>query len=128
MNFNNILIGSEDPDRLVEYYTKVLGAPAMSDGGYTGWQIGTGFVSVGAHSEVKGRSVHPGRIIWNIETTQVREEYDRMVAAGAIVVAEPYGFEGFPDALIATLADPDGNLFQLMSPMGPEMTSSSDQG
>jgi len=40
MNFNNILIGSEDPQRLVEYYTKLLGAPTMSEGGYTGWQIG----------------------------------------------------------------------------------------
>ena len=27
MDFNSILIGSEDPERLVEYYTKVLGEP-----------------------------------------------------------------------------------------------------
>ena len=30
MNFNSILIGSEDPDRLVEYYTRVLGEPTMA--------------------------------------------------------------------------------------------------
>ncbi|MEA2623867.1 MAG: hypothetical protein QOH61_2777, partial [Chloroflexota bacterium] len=35
MNFNSILIGSENPQRLAEYYTKVLGEPAMADGGYT---------------------------------------------------------------------------------------------
>jgi predicted enzyme related to lactoylglutathione lyase len=94
----------------------------MADGGYTGWALGTGWVTVGPHSEVQGRNAHPGRIIWNLETPNVRAEFDRMVAAGAIVVAEPYGFEDSPpDALIATLADPDGNLFQLMSPMGPEM-------
>ena len=29
MDFNSLLIGSEDPARLVEYYTKVLGEPAM---------------------------------------------------------------------------------------------------
>ncbi len=45
-----------------------------------------------------------------------------MKAAGAIVVAEPYAFEAPPDATvsnssIATLADPDGNYFQLTSPM-----------
>ena len=119
MNFNSILIGSEDPDRLVEYYTRMFGAPAMSDGGYTGWLIGSGFVSVGAHSEVHGQNSAPGRLIWNIETADVRTEFDRMAAAGAIVVREPYGFEGYPDALIATLADPDGNYFQLMSPMEP---------
>jgi predicted enzyme related to lactoylglutathione lyase len=120
MNFNNILIGSEDPGRLVDYYTKLFGKPAMDDGGYTGWQIGSGFVAVGPHSEVKGKSAHPGRLIWNIETPDVQGEFERMKAAGAIVVREPYSFDEIPDAAgmsIATLADPDDNYFQLMSPM-----------
>ncbi|MEO6351263.1 MAG: VOC family protein [Candidatus Limnocylindrales bacterium] len=120
MNFNSILIGSDDPDRLVEYYTRVLGGPRFSDGGYTGWQIGSGMVSIGAHSEVSGLSAQPGRLIWNIESADVQGEFDRMVAAGAIVVREPYGFEQAHGALVATLADPDGNYFQLMSPMGPD--------
>jgi predicted enzyme related to lactoylglutathione lyase len=117
MNFNSIMIGSEDPERLVEYYKKLFGEPAMSDGGYTGWQIGDGSMTVAAHDQVHGRSAHPGRIIWNIETPDVKGEFDRMVAAGAIVVREPYGFEEMPDAWVATLADPDDNYFQLMSPM-----------
>ena len=54
-----------------------------------------------------------------IETADVKGEFDRMKAAGAIVVREPYSFEEYPDAWIATLADPDGNYFELMSPMGP---------
>jgi predicted enzyme related to lactoylglutathione lyase len=119
VNFNNILIGSEDPQRLVDYYTKIFGKPAMSDGGYTGWQIGSGFIAVGPHSEVKGKSAHPGRIIWNIETADVKGEFDKMKAAGAIVVREPYSFEGYPDSWIATLADPDDNYFQLTTPMDP---------
>ena len=32
MNVNSIMIGSEDPKRLVDYYTKILGKPAMSEG------------------------------------------------------------------------------------------------
>ncbi len=119
MNFNSILIGSEDPQRLVEYYTRLFGEPTMADASYTGWLIGRGFVSVGAHDQVQGKNTHPGRLIWNIETPDVRGVFDRFVAAGAIVVREPYGFEGYPDFLIATLADPDDNYFQLMSPMGP---------
>lgn len=118
MNFNSILIGSEDPARLVEFYTRLFGEPTMAEGGYTGWLIGTGFVTVGPHSEVTGRNVHPGRLIWNIECDDVRGTFDRFRADGAEVVAEPYTFEG-SDGQIATLADPDGNLFQLMSPMGP---------
>jgi predicted enzyme related to lactoylglutathione lyase len=119
MDFNSILIGSEDPQRLVDYYTKLFGEPGMSDGGYTGWQLGTGFVTVGPHTEVKGRNTHPGRIIWNIETPDVKGEFERFKAAGAIVITEPYNFEMAPDAWIATFADPDDNYFQLMSPMAP---------
>jgi predicted enzyme related to lactoylglutathione lyase len=117
MNLNSILIGSEDPQRLAEYYTRLLGEPTMADGGYTGWQLGTGWLTVGPHDQVHGRNAHPGRIIWNIESADVRADFERLVAAGAIVVAEPYGVE--QEGWIATLADPDDNYFQLMSPMGP---------
>jgi predicted enzyme related to lactoylglutathione lyase len=121
MNFNSILIGSADPQRLVDYYSKVLGEPGFSDSGYTGWQIGSGFVTVGPHSEVSGKNPQPGRLIWNIECDDVPGTFERFRAAGAIVVREPYTMEGAPpDAYIATLADPDDNYFQLMSPMSPE--------
>jgi predicted enzyme related to lactoylglutathione lyase len=119
MDLNSILIGSEDPQRLVDYYTKLLGEPAFSEGGFTGWPIGSGFVTVGAHSEVKGRNPNPGRVIWNIETPDVQEVFDKLKAAGGIVVAEPYSFEGAPGSWIATFEDPDGNYFQLMTPMDP---------
>ena len=42
MDFNSILIGSEDPQRLVDYYTKVIGEPTFSgEGEFAGWQIGS---------------------------------------------------------------------------------------
>jgi predicted enzyme related to lactoylglutathione lyase len=119
MNFNSLLIGSEDPEGLSEYYSKLFGEPSYADGGFTGWQIGGGWITVGPHDEVNGKNAHPGRLIWNIETADVQGEFDRLVAAGATVVKEPYSpgeFEG----LIATFTDPDDNYFQLMSPMGPE--------
>ena len=116
MDFNNVLIGSEDPQRLVDYYTKLLGTPGFSDGGYSGWQVGSGFISIGPHSEVHGKNTHPGRLILNFETQDVQGDFDRMVAAGAIVIKEPYTFEEQPGSWIATLADPDDNYFQLTSP------------
>ena len=122
MNFNSILIGSENPRALSAFYAKVLGEPTYNENdgeGYTTWLIGTGSVSIGPHSEVKGRNDTPGRLIWNIETTDVKGEAERFRAAGATVVAEPYSFEGYPDAWIATFEDPDGNYFQLMTPMEP---------
>jgi predicted enzyme related to lactoylglutathione lyase len=117
MNLNGILIGSEDPKRLTDYYAKLFGPPRLDEGGYTGWQIGTGWLTIGHHDQVTGRSAHPGRVIWNIETADVRGEFEKMKAAGATVVREPYGVGDTDEGLIATLADPDDNYFQLMSPM-----------
>jgi predicted enzyme related to lactoylglutathione lyase len=116
MNFNSILIGSEDAPALIAYYTKLFGEP-FSDGDFAGWQLGTGWLTVGPHSEVHGTNPQPGRLLWNLETTRVEAEFAKLAAAGAIVVREPYSFEGLPDSRIATLADPDGNYFQLMTPM-----------
>ena len=121
MKLTGILIGSEDPQRLADYYAKVLGEPGMSDNGFTGFQLGEAWVSVGPHSEVHGRNADPGRVIWNIETDDVRRDFERFRDAGATVVQEPYtpgddtGDAG--DFLIATFEDPDGNYFQLMSTM-----------
>jgi predicted enzyme related to lactoylglutathione lyase len=120
VDFNSILIGSEHPERLVEYYTRLLGEPRFTDGGYTGWQLGTGWVTVGPHDQVKGRNAHPGRIIWNIETTDVVGDFERFKAAGGIVIAEPYAFGEGESPSIATFADPDDNYFQLTAPM-PEV-------
>jgi predicted enzyme related to lactoylglutathione lyase len=119
MNFNSVLIGSDNPGRLIEYYTKLFGEPAFQDEGYSSWQLGSGVISIGGHSEVSGPNTHPGRIILNLETSDVQGEFARLQAAGARVIREPYGFEGYPDMWIATLADPDDNYFQLTTPMEP---------
>jgi predicted enzyme related to lactoylglutathione lyase len=124
MNLNSILIGSENPQRLADFYTKLFGEPTWNEGGYIGWMIGSGAVTVGPHDEVTGQNPQPGRIIWNIETPDVKGNFERFKASGATVVAEPYGASDSPDeGLIATLADPDGNYFQLMSPMPAEVTA-----
>jgi predicted enzyme related to lactoylglutathione lyase len=119
MNFNSLLIGSENPDRLKEYYTKLFGKPTFDEGGYFGWQLGNGFMTVGPHDQVKGKNTTPGRLIWNIETTDVKGQFNKLKAAGATVVKEPYSMGEAPgqDMLISTFSDPDGNYFQLMSPM-----------
>ena len=125
MNFNGILIGSDDPQRLADYYRKLFGEPDYDDGGYTTWLMGSGSVSIGPHSEVHGKNPAPGRIIYNIESDDVKGDFDRWKGAGAIVVREPYDFEQAPGAWIATFADPDDNYFQLMSPFDMDSMGSS---
>lgn len=119
MNFTGVLIGTDDPQRLRDYYTKLFGKPNWDEGGYFGWQIGSGSMTVGPHDQVKGKNAAPGRLIWNIETADVRGEFARLKGAGATVVKEPYQMGEAPgqQAWITTLSDPDGNYFQLISPM-----------
>jgi predicted enzyme related to lactoylglutathione lyase len=93
MNLNGILIGSEDPQRLTAYYTRLFGEPGWAGGDFRGWQLGTGHV------------------------TDVHGNFERLKAAGATVVQEPYQPGEAPEGWIATLADPDDNYFQLISPM-----------
>ena len=94
MNLNGILIGSENPAALTAYYTKVFGDPGWKGDEFTGWQIGSGWMAVGPHDQVKGRNAHSGRLIWNIETSDVQGEFERLNAAGATVVREPYKPDG----------------------------------
>ncbi len=102
------------PKVLAAFYETVFGKPAdMLEGSWSGWQLGNAFFSVGEHSEMKGPAKDPGRVMFNLETDQVKEEFNRIKSAGATVIKEPYEMQG---AWIATLADPDGNYFQLMSP------------
>jgi predicted enzyme related to lactoylglutathione lyase len=119
MKLNNIMIGTEEPKTLVDFYTKVLGEPMWNEGGFVGWQPGGGAsLMIGAHSEVKGRNEMPGRLIFFFEVPDVRKEFERVKGLGATVVQEPYNpAEDESQMLLATFEDPDGNYFQLASPM-----------
>ncbi len=124
MNLNSILIGSDDPQRLADFYSKLFGEPMWNEGGFIGWMIGSGALTVGPHDQVSGTNADPARIIWNIESADVKGDFERFKSAGATVIRDPYNpGEESDDGLIATLADPDSNYFQLMSPMGPEASA-----
>lgn len=121
MNLNSIMLGSEDSKKLGDFYAKVLGPPnpEWSDdaGGWFGFQAGDGGLAIGPHSEVKGKNQHPGRIMLNFETTDLKAEFERIKGLGAEVVAEPY--EPGEGMQMCTFADPDGNYFQLSTPWNP---------
>lgn len=117
LKVSSIMVGTDQPQIMADFYTKVLGRnPDMSDTDNAGWSLGGVFFGVGAHSEVKGQSKEPARIILNLETEQINEEFERIKGAGANVVKELYEMEGMAGMWIATFSDPDGNYFQLMTP------------
>jgi predicted enzyme related to lactoylglutathione lyase len=117
LNLNSVMIGTKQVRALTDFYAKMIGRPAdMVDdrNGFAGWQVGSANFSVLDHSEMGGAAKDPGRVMFNFETAQVKEEFERMKAAGAAVIREPYEIGG---GWVATLADPDGNYFQLVTPM-----------
>lgn len=120
LNFNSILVFSEDPKKLSDFYEKVLQAgPNWVEGGYYGFMAGQGMITFGPHDKVSGKSKEPERIMLNFETPDVKEEFERIKELGATVIKEPYqmGMEEEDwKGWIATFADPDGNYFQLMTP------------
>jgi predicted enzyme related to lactoylglutathione lyase len=117
LNLNSVMIGTRQPAVLAAFYEKVVGKPAGmvdEENGFWGWEVGSSYLSVLDHSEMGGNTKDPGRIMFNFETSQVKEEFERIKAAGATIIREPYEMGG---GWIATLADPDGNYFQLVTPM-----------
>jgi predicted enzyme related to lactoylglutathione lyase len=95
----------------------VLGKPADwvdEEHGFYGWQVGSSYLSVMEHSEMGGKAKDPGRVMFNLQTSTVKEEFERIKTSGVTVIREPYEMGG---GWIATLADPDGNYFQLVTPM-----------
>ncbi len=118
LNLNSVMIGTKQLKVLAAFYEKVLGKPAEmvdEENGFYGWAAGASYFSILDHSEMAGSTKDPGRVMLNFETTQVKEEFERIKALGGKVISEPYEMGG---GWIATLADPDGNYFQLVTPMG----------
>jgi predicted enzyme related to lactoylglutathione lyase len=118
LNLNSVMIGTTQPQVLATFYEQVIGKPAdmvEPDQGFYGWQVGSAFLGILEHSKMEGQAKDPGRMMLNFETAQVQDEFERITALGAVVITAPYAMGG---GWIATLADPDGNYFQLMTPMG----------
>lgn len=119
LNLNSILLSSDKPRRLIEFYEKVLEKKSVDwgEGDWGGFEIGNAWLTIGPHDQVKGNSKEPQRLMFNFETDDVPREFDRIKALGAKVIADPYQPEQEQDMWIATFQDPDGNYFQLMTPM-----------
>lgn len=120
LNLNSIMLNSDNYERLGAFYGEVLQTkPVMEDknGGMIGYKAGDTFLSVFSHDKVHGKSTSPERIILFFEAKDVKAEFERVKAIeGAEVVKEPYQPMPEGDYWIATMADPDGNYFQLVTP------------
>ena len=121
LRLGSILLSSENPSALVDFYRKVLPTDvAWEAGGFTGLLAGDRMLIIGPHEKVSGQNTNPERIIFNFETDDVRGECARLQDLGVTVIQDAYHPDEMddPNYLIATCCDPDGNYFQLVSPLG----------
>ncbi len=121
MKLTAIMLGSDNAKALGAFYTKLLGDPGWNNDDWFGFDIGGNQLIIGPHSEVKGKNDSPGRLMFVLETDDVKADFEKLKSAGAAVVAEPYQ-PSMDDqkGWLATFSDLDGNYFQLATPWKQE--------
>jgi predicted enzyme related to lactoylglutathione lyase len=120
LNFNSIIIFSDNPTALVDFYKKVFEKDTDWTGGdFTGFKVGDGYLVFGPHDKVHGKNSNSERIMFNLESDDVMHDFERIKEIGAKVIAEPYHPSEEDDiegSKLATFEDPDGNYFQVTTP------------
>ncbi len=119
MKLNGVQIGAENAKELAKFYTKAFGEPKWAmPSDWFGWDIGSGHLYFGPHSEVKGKSTEPQRVMIALEDTNVASAFAKLIKAGGTEITKPYNpGSDSPDFWLATVADPEGNYLQLSTPM-----------
>ena len=115
-----IIIGSENAKKLGKFYKDVLGLKSNMEMEYgddksygIGFDLGNKVgLFVTDHSKVKGKSVLPDRVMFNLEVDDIEKEVARLKKEKVKVVTDTYHIEDY--GMIATFEDPDGNYFQLV--------------
>ena len=109
-------IWSEDVNNLLPFYRDLLGLePSVQIPGFVVLgELGAPALALGTHSEVHGRNTDPARHMVALWSDDVRTDWKRLKEAGVEFVEDP---TDYPNARIATLKDPEGNLVQLLQPL-----------
>lgn len=110
-------ITTNQQKELSNFYQRLLEIePAWSSNDVTGFMLGDFRLEIAKHDQVSGKNDTPARLFFDLMVEDVRTEFDRIVALGATVIQEPYDFaDDGMKMVIATLADLDGNYFQLVA-------------
>ena len=107
-NLGSLLIGSSQVDAMKDWYRACFSAEENEMGAFV---FGGVQVFIEEHSEVSGPNENGHRIIMNLDVTGCRDLEAHLQAQGTTWVRE---VEQMPFGLISTVADPDGNLLQII--------------
>ena len=108
-------VNSQEPEKLIAFYRDVVGLTVNPDFGPGAFIVGSStFVAfiVEGHSEVRGATKEPHRVLLNFIVSDLAAEETRLKEQGVEFVMSGTKEPGF--GTIATFVDPDGNYCQLM--------------
>jgi len=98
---------------MARFYRETLGlAPRSDKADFVNFDWSGVRLSVGVHDRVEGTSRDPLRLMINLTVTDIRAVHDRLVRAGVVFTRAPEREDW--GGWVATFADPDGNVLQLM--------------
>ena len=108
-------IWSEDIQKnLLPFYRDVLGLPLaidMPEFVVLGSDPTGPSVTLGTHSEVKGKNMDPARHMVGLATDDIHADVQRLKSKGVEFIEEPTAFD---NVTVATFKDPEGNYLQLV--------------
>jgi predicted enzyme related to lactoylglutathione lyase len=105
-------ITSENPERLMKFYMDVIGLPKNPNMGDGAVDAGGTTIGFDGHSDTKGSTKEPSRVLIDLFVDDIAAEQKRLEAAG-VKFSRSQGKE-YWGGIISTFADPDGNLVQLI--------------
>lgn len=117
-----ILIYSENPDKLMEFYRDILELKLENkldipnDYGYMFTISGDFKLWIGKHSQVRGVTKEPFRHIFNLYVTSVTEWYEKIKDKAEIISPPqrtPFATQENP-VYVSTFLDPEKNCWQFM--------------
>ncbi len=95
------------------FYVDVLRLDPRSDRDrFVNFELGEQRLTITVHSGLGGRSRDPLHVMINLATDDIVADYEAAIAAGARSLRTPER-ESW-GGMVATLADPDGNIVQLL--------------
>ena len=108
-----VVIWTQNLKRMTDFYQDILRLKPFSQrADFVAFKFGDVRLSIGVHSEVKGKSADPYRIMVNLQTQDIHSDYQSLSRQGVqfIRLPEQEHWGGW----VATFLDPDGNILQLL--------------
>ena len=98
---------------MARFYRDTLGlTPRSAKSDFINFDWSGVRLSIGVHHEVRGASREPLRVMVNLTVADIRAVHERLTRAGVVFTRAPAREEW--GGWVATFADPDGNILQLM--------------